>query len=82
MSSYMFVHRLGKMPVLEHFAYGVQIWTQIKTRKVHRCAICRQQHQAGAEMFRPITNGTNRWERICPGCMHRLTGDSDGRATT
>lgn len=82
MSSYTFVNRLGKMPVLEHYLYESQIWTLIKTRKAHKCAICRIEYEAGDGMFRPITNAINRLERICPVCMDKLTGDSDGRATT
>lgn len=75
MSSYTLVDRLGKMPVLEHYLYGPQIWTQITTRKDHRCAICRIDYKAGDSMFSPIANATNRMERICPACMRTLTGE-------
>jgi len=75
MSSYTLVDRLGKMPVLEHYLYGPQIWTQITTRKDHRCAICRIDYGAGDGMFSPVTNATNRMERICPACMRTLTGE-------
>ena len=73
MSAYVKVGRLDDdMPVLEHLAFGVQIWVKVKTRKEHRCAICGPIHAVGTTMFRPITNGTNRWERICLSCMSEV----------
>ena len=72
--SYLFVYQMGEMPVLEHISCGVQVWVQTKVRKNQKCAVCGKNHGVGASLFRPITNGKNRSERICPTCIQGLRG--------
>ena len=45
-----------------------QIWTRAKIRKSHTCVICNQKFSK-TEMYRPITNLSNRMKRICIDCM-------------
>ena len=49
--------------------YGRQLWIFVKVRQNHRCHICQKLYGPKSPMFRPLTNTSNRMERICDGCM-------------
>jgi len=49
-----------------HPEYGQQLWSTSRMTKLHnrdRCAICGA--VVGSQAYRPITNKSNRMERIC-----------------
>jgi len=55
-----------------HSIYGIQLWliTNTKVRKNHECQMCGRLVVQGLEkMYRPITNGINRMDRICRDCI-------------
>jgi len=67
----------GFFVVLGHWQYGTQIWTEIKPRKPHKCTICRADI-AMQPCYRPITNRSNRMERICIPCMAAIISEDGG----
>lgn len=52
--------------------YGKQLWCSCKTRKEHKCQECEQLFSIGSAMYRPITNGYNRMQRLCEDCIRYL----------
>jgi len=55
--------------LVETFDHGKQIWTAGKSRTRLLCQVCKVRYSPGDVMFRPKTNGQNRMERCCVGCM-------------
>lgn len=49
---------------LEHIRWGRQLWSICKARKDHKCVITGKLMKKGEQVYRPITNGGNRYERI------------------
>jgi hypothetical protein len=71
--SYRFLKRLGDgLVVLDCGEYGEQLWSQTKTRKPFRCALCNKDGKSGDEAFRPLTNAHNRMERIHTTCLRPI----------
>jgi len=60
------------LALLSSARYGQQLWVQCKTRKAHQCRECGLICSAGTVMYRPLTNGYNRMERVCVGCVHDM----------
>jgi hypothetical protein len=60
--------------VLDDQKFGQQVWTggriTKKVRESRRCYVC--DGPIGEKGYRPITNGNNRQERICPACIDGL----------
>lgn len=69
MRSYRVVERLSEKLVGVTGPYGRQLWTSQPLRKPNRCAACRKDMKVGESAFRPMTNGRNRADRICEGCV-------------
>lgn len=66
---------------ITHARYGRQLWVLmgVPIRKPQECTICEQRFGPGStKMFRPVTNGYNRMERICQRCITELVGVGDG----
>ncbi len=53
--------------------YGRQLWSRCRMRKQHNCRGCKEVFSSGSQMYRPVTNGYNRMERLCEGCIRELT---------
>lgn len=55
------------------------LWTLCRVRQPHDCSMCGEQHEAGEEMFRPITEDGHgaipiqRYARVCAACAKRST---------
>jgi len=80
---YIVEHVTDFFIVLGHWKYGTQIWTQIQPRKSHFCTLCgRSIDPKVEECYRPVTNATNRWCRICLLCMASATPDRTGLTVT
>lgn len=59
---------------LSHPTHGTQLWTAVKLRGHDKCcAMCDRKLVSGDEAFSPITNGRNRMERLCVGCLTMMT---------
>ena len=52
--------------------YGRQLWVQCKMRKTHKCYECDATYPVGTGMYRPMTNGYNRMQRICAQCIQMM----------
>ena len=52
--------------------FGRQLWHRCSTRKVQECEMCHWKFGVGSRMYRPITNGYNRMQRLCEDCVDRL----------
>ncbi len=51
--------------LLTHPRYGRQVWVRSQVRKSCRCAVTGSAIRPGQTAYRPITNSSNRMERIC-----------------
>jgi len=60
------------LALLSSEKHGRQLWAQCKTRKTHKCHECDTTYPVGTEMYRPITNGYNRMQRICAQCIQMM----------
>ena len=49
--------------------YAGFVWALCKTRKSHKCYLCRGDMMKGTMVYRPITNGYDRPKRMCIHCM-------------
>lgn len=49
--------------------HGVQAIGKALARKQHPCANCRRAITKGDWCYRPLTNGLNRADRLCVGCV-------------
>lgn len=58
--------------VLRSLEYGSQMWTPCKVRKATLCLLCGEGIEKNVVVFRPLTNGGNRMERIHPSCLKSL----------
>lgn len=46
------------------------LWSQTSgIRKAARCKKCSRQMKIGEKAYRPLTNGIDRQDRICPKCI-------------
>ena len=52
--------------------HGVQLWSTCKARKVTRCEVTADPIKRGDTVWRPITNGYNRMQRISAEGMRHL----------
>jgi len=52
--------------------YGKQLWVLIKLRKPHKCQNCEDNLKIGDYAWRPLTNLSNRMERLCLQCGNFL----------
>lgn len=52
--------------------YGRQLWSECRVRKQHKCQECGLLFPAGSMMYRPVTNGYNRMQRLCGTCVRHL----------
>lgn len=52
--------------------YGRQLWVVCKMRRQHECVGCGRSFSAGSEMYRPLTNLSNRARRFCGGCIQHM----------
>ena len=48
------------------------LWARCKTRKAHKCWVCRNEFPKGSTLYRPMSNGLYRSQRICEPCVERL----------
>lgn len=49
--------------------FGAQVWSRAKLRKAKQCRVCGRRMLVGDRAYRPITNGQNRWHRMCLSCV-------------
>ena len=59
----------GDLMALEHPKWGRQVWTTARIRKPRPCAVCGTRLQRRCLVYRPVTNKSNRMERICCSCI-------------
>lgn len=60
------MERFGeKMFGLIHPKYGNQFWTAGRLRKVAKCRACDVDILKGKLCWRPVTNASNRADRVC-----------------
>lgn len=55
--------------------HGGLIWSQAKARKPGQCCVTRQDFAAGDLVYRPITNGGRRMDRVVASVWADLTQD-------
>jgi hypothetical protein len=54
---------------IEHPRYGTHLWTGGNVRGASkRCENCRKDLKSGERAFKPLSNGLNRGDRLCPEC--------------
>ncbi len=77
MTTYKVVERPGEGLAILVSIYGRQLWAKGKMRvhKSTKCAICEQ--CVGKFAYRPITNLSNRMNRICIPCIEKSTMNGD-----
>jgi hypothetical protein len=69
-----FVRKAEGLLLMQHPRYGQQLWTLgryigRKKRKPKSCAGCGKLLEKKEEVWRPITNVSNRMDRICLTCI-------------
>lgn len=51
------------------------VWSRAKVRKAHQCCQCKCDIGKGSWAFLPITNGYDRYKRVCVECMTALAAE-------
>jgi hypothetical protein len=64
---------------IDSLEYGRSLWTERTLRRnaVHGCSFCGRPLAKGAKAFGPITNGHNRWHRVCVPCIDQRVRESE-----
>jgi hypothetical protein len=65
--------------------HDAMLWSACRTRKEHKCHECGMALGKGTRVFRPITEGYRRMQRICTLCVRTLCGEwkgTDGKPST